>query len=120
MGMAVPSSLIAVQTSVKWEQRGAATASSMFFRSMGGALMVGALGSLLAADLSRSFPPDVVARLLDRSQAGASGPLVSALASAIHLLFVIMAAASGLALVAALLFPGTDPRQMAGAAVTDP
>src|SRR5262249_52345554 len=65
MGMAVPSTLIAVQTSVRWAQRGAATASSMFFRTMGGALMVGALGSILATDLSRSFPPDVVARLLD-------------------------------------------------------
>jgi EmrB/QacA subfamily drug resistance transporter len=120
MGMAVPSSLIAVQTSVKWEQRGAATASSMFFRTMGGAIMVGALGSFLAGDLSRSFPPDVVARLLDRSQPGASGPLLSALASAIHLLFVIMAGASLFALVAALLFPSTDPREMAGAALTEP
>src|SRR5262249_8661765 len=61
MGMSVPSSLIAVQTSVKWDQRGAATASSMFFRTMGGALMVGALGSFLGDDLARSFPPDVVA-----------------------------------------------------------
>jgi EmrB/QacA subfamily drug resistance transporter len=119
MGMAVPSSLIAVQTSVKWEQRGAATASSMFFRSMGGALMVGALGSLLATNLSQSFPPDVVARLLDRSQTNAAGPLVTALASGIHLLFVVMAASSALAFVAALLFPGTDPREMAGAAVPE-
>jgi EmrB/QacA subfamily drug resistance transporter len=119
MGMAVPSSLIAVQTSVKWEQRGAATASSMFFRTMGGALMVGALGSLLAADLSRSYSPDVVARLLDRSQTATSGSLVAALASAIHLLFVVMAGASLLALVAALLFPSTDPREMAGAALPE-
>jgi EmrB/QacA subfamily drug resistance transporter len=119
MGMAVPSTLIAVQTSVRWEQRGAATASSMFFRTMGGALMVGALGSVLAANLMRSFPADVVERLLDRSQPGASGPLVGALASGIHLLFVIMAAASLLALAAALMFPGTDPREMAGAAITE-
>jgi MFS family permease len=120
MGMAVPSTLIAVQTSVGWEQRGAATASSMFFRTMGGALMVGALGSILAANLLRSFPADVVERLLDRSQPGASGPLVGVLASSIHLLFVVMAGASLLAFIAALLFPGTDPREMAGAALTEP
>jgi EmrB/QacA subfamily drug resistance transporter len=91
MGMAVPSTLIAVQTSVRWAERGAATASSMFFRTMGGALMVGALGSVLAANLSR-----------------------------LHLLFVIMAGASIVALVTALLFPSTDPRQMAGAALPEP
>ena len=120
MGMAVPSTLIAVQTSVRWAQRGAATASSMFFRTMGGALMVGTLGSILAANLSRSFPPDVVARLLDRSKGGdASGPLVAALASGIHLLFMIMAAGSFMALAAALLFPRTKPTEMAGAALTE-
>jgi EmrB/QacA subfamily drug resistance transporter len=117
MGMAVPSVLIAVQTSVRWEQRGAATASSLFFRTMGGALMVGALGSILANDLSRSFSPDVVARLLDRSQSTEPPePLVGALASGLHLLFVMMAGASLLALGAALLFPRTDPSEMAGAA----
>jgi EmrB/QacA subfamily drug resistance transporter len=121
MGMAMPSALIAVQTSVRWEQRGAATASSMFFRTMGGSLVVGTLGSILAADLSRSFPPDVVAGLLDRSRpADTSAPLVIALASGIHLLFVIMACASFIAMVAALLFPRTDPVAMAGAAPTGP
>jgi EmrB/QacA subfamily drug resistance transporter len=116
MGMAVPSTLIAVQTSVRWDMRGAATASSMFFRTMGGALMVGALGSVLAAYLARSFSPEVVARMLDRSKPGAaSGPLVAALASGIRFIFGIMAGASVLALGAALFFPRTDPAEMAGA-----
>ena len=41
MGFANTALLIAVQTSVDWSERGIATASTMFFRTMGGAIAVG-------------------------------------------------------------------------------
>jgi hypothetical protein len=123
MGMSVSSSLIAIQTSVRWERRGTATASSIFFRTMGGALAVAAFGSMLGFALAESFPPDVIARVLgpDRAEhAEISGPLVSALAAGIHRLFVIMGAGGVVAFATALLFPATRPTDMAGAMASEP
>ena len=45
--------ILGVQNSVPWGRRGVATASVMFFRTMGGALGVGALGASLSSALSR-------------------------------------------------------------------
>ena len=123
MGMAVSSSLIAVQTSVRWERRGSATASSIFFRTMGGALAVATFGSMLGFELARSFPPEVIARVLgpDRAaHAEIAGPLVGALASGIHQLFVVMSVGGGLAFATALLFPATRPTEMVGAMASEP
>ncbi len=53
LGFAATALLIAVQTSVGWELRGVATASNMFFRTIGGALAIGAMGGVLAARLAR-------------------------------------------------------------------
>jgi EmrB/QacA subfamily drug resistance transporter len=66
LGFANTSLLIAVQTSVAWEQRGIATASTMFFRTVGGALSIGALGGILAATLRRdpSLPVEAASQLL--------------------------------------------------------
>jgi hypothetical protein len=123
MGMAVSSSLIAVQTSVRWERRGQATASSIFFRTMGGALAVAAFGSMLGFELAQSFPPEVIARVLGPERAAhaeIAGPLVGALASGIHQLFVIMGVAGAFAFGAALLFPATRPQEMVGAMASEP
>lgn len=48
LGFANTALLIGVQSSVSWQQRGVATASTMFFRSIGGALAVGFTGRILA------------------------------------------------------------------------
>ena len=123
MGMAVSSSLIAVQTSVRWERRGSATASSIFFRTMGGALAVAVFGSMLGYELARSFPPEVIARVLgaDRdAHAAVTGPLVGALAQGIHELFVIMGIAGVIASGTGLLFPSTRPTEMVGAMASQP
>jgi EmrB/QacA subfamily drug resistance transporter len=66
LGFANTSLLIAVQTSVKWEQRGIATASTMFCRTVGGALSIGALGGILAAALRRdpTLPREAASQLL--------------------------------------------------------
>ncbi|MBX3205458.1 MAG: MFS transporter [Labilithrix sp.] len=51
MGLANTAQVIAVQTSVSFNQRGVATASTMFFRSIGGTIGVGVMGVVLARAL---------------------------------------------------------------------
>lgn len=51
LGFANTALLIAVQTSVGWAERGVATASTLLFRTLGGALAVGVLGEVLGARL---------------------------------------------------------------------
>jgi MFS family permease len=53
MGFANTALLIAVQTSVSWGERGIATASTMFFRTIGGALAISVMGGVLNASLTR-------------------------------------------------------------------
>jgi EmrB/QacA subfamily drug resistance transporter len=65
LGLANTALLIAVQTSVPWEQRGVATASTMFFRTVGGALAIGGLGAVLAAGFAHDPSiPSFAANLL--------------------------------------------------------
>ncbi len=58
--------ILAVQTSVEWTERGAATASTMFFRSMGGTVAVALLGALLKQTLvsNPQLPLDSINALL--------------------------------------------------------
>ncbi len=51
MGFSNSSCLIAVQTGVGFSQRGVATASTVFFRSIGGTISVGVMGVVLAHGL---------------------------------------------------------------------
>jgi MFS family permease len=60
MGVASTALLVGAQSSVGWGQRGVATAINMFSRTMGGALGVGALGSVLAARLGGAVSPEAV------------------------------------------------------------
>jgi MFS family permease len=66
LGLANTALLIAVQTSVEWRQRGVATASTMFARTIGGTLAVGVLGAVLSIALLHdpSIPPDAADQLL--------------------------------------------------------
>ena len=52
MGPTSLSYILAVQNSVDWGRRGAATAAVIFFRTMGGALGVGVLGATLGMSLA--------------------------------------------------------------------
>jgi len=47
--------LLAVQNAVPWSRRGVATSSVQFFRSIGGAIMVAALGAVLNAHLAHEL-----------------------------------------------------------------
>lgn len=110
MGLANTALLIAVQESVSWQERGVATASAMFFRSIGGAISVGALGALLAA----SFGPDVPTALLNKvvgPEHGRDLPMATLallsreLDAGLVRVFQVIAGLSVIAVVASFFFP---------------
>jgi EmrB/QacA subfamily drug resistance transporter len=114
MGFSNTPLVIAVQTSVGFSQRGVATASTMFFRNIGGTVAVGVMGVLLARTLlagaaREAGGAELVARILgpDRRNVDASvlasisGDLALGIA---HVMALVSALAIGAALVA-WLFP---------------
>jgi MFS family permease len=108
MGLTSTAIIIALQSSVGWEQRGVVTAATMFARTMGGALGVGGLGALLAARLGARVNPDTVSALLDphqRETALAMPGVIEALGSALDPIFWGSAIAAALALVTVLAHP---------------
>lgn len=52
MGFSTTAFIVGIQSRVEWEQRGAATASNLFVRSLGGTIWVAALGSVVNAIVS--------------------------------------------------------------------
>lgn len=108
MGLANTAIIIGFQASVGWEQRGVVTAATMFARTMGGALGVGALGALLAARLGTSLSPELVSGLLDpdgRDAVLTQPGVVDALGAALDPLFWAGAIAAALALLIVLAHP---------------
>lgn len=112
MGFANTAILIVIQSSVPWERRGIATASSMFSRTIGATLAVGAMGALLS-NVVRSeahVSPEVMQNILVRG-AGASidvaegARLTAALSHGLGLVFWANAALGVVGIVAAIFFP---------------
>ena len=106
LGFANTALLIAVQTSVEWRQRGVATASTMFARTIGGTLAVGALGGILTATLlsNGSVPLEAADQLLGPAHGTGLEPAVlralsASLQSGLGMVFWVIA---GIALAAAL------------------
>jgi len=114
LGLANTPMIIAVQTSVAWNRRGVATASTMFFRTIGGTIAVGVLGGVLAAALSGgAATPDQVEQLLGPERGLLDPALVGAVAGALQggmtRLFWAAAGITGLALGTGLAFPKVVP-----------
>lgn len=117
MGLSATAMLIAVQNSVGWSQRGVATALVQFSRTIGGAVGVAVLGTLLTAQLtSRLSGLDTSLQganaLLDEDVRAGLAPdmlhfLSTALASSLHVVFLTML---GLAIAAAVLVVLFFPR----------
>jgi EmrB/QacA subfamily drug resistance transporter len=112
LGFANTALLIAVQTSVEWRQRGVATASTMFARTIGGTLAVGVLGAVLSSALlqDRSVPAGAADRLLGPEHGvGLDPDVVRALAASLEGgLETVFWSIAGIALAAAvtsLFFP---------------
>lgn len=110
MGLASTALLIVVQSAVPWEKRGVATASSMFSRTIGGTLAVGALGALLArvVGAEADVAPEVMQSILlgEASPALAdSARLTGAIAHGVSLIFTSIAALGVVASAVAFFFP---------------
>jgi MFS family permease len=110
LGIANPPLLIAVQTSVAWNRRGVATASTLFFRTIGGTLAVGLLGGVLANALARAGAQrELVEKLLGPERgaldASAVAPIAEALQGAMGIVFWSCAAIACTAFAVVLAFP---------------
>ncbi len=123
LGFSQTAVMIAVQTSVGWEQRGVATASTLFFRSIGSTLGVGALGAVLAATFRRSMSSvseETVNRMLgpERSQIDPAvlHSLGTTLQEGLTTIFWAVAAIGVAGFVAGLFFPSISLRPAAAPA----
>jgi EmrB/QacA subfamily drug resistance transporter len=127
--------LIAIQNSVPWNQRGVATASSQFARSIGGAVGVSAMGAVLNAQLASQLLAKGInlSSIADPGQPGHSltvssllrpetraalpadlvARLVGPLGDALHLVFLIIVAVTVSGLLAAWWLPGGKVRPQA-------
>jgi MFS family permease len=110
MGPSSLSQILAVQSAVPWGRRGAATAAVMFFRTMGGAIMVAIFGAELAFGLSRRLADtsgvDVAAALRPETHARLSPVTLAvvqqALGQSLRDVFLLMSALAALSVVCAL------------------
>ena len=85
LGFANTPLVIAVQSSVPWNRRGVATASTMFSRSIGGTLAVGVLGAVLGAALAAGgAPPGAADKLLGPERLFLPPALVRSLSGALQ------------------------------------
>lgn len=107
MGFTLTAQILAVQSSVTMSERGVATATNLFARSMGGALGAGALGAVFAAALGERLPADTVAALLDPHRRGeiATSAISDALAAGLAPIFQVAAALGLAALVVSFFYP---------------
>jgi EmrB/QacA subfamily drug resistance transporter len=110
LGTSNPPLLIAVQTSVPWNRRGVATASTLFFRTIGGTLSVGLLGTVLANALTGAGADrGLVEKLLGPERLALDPAAVAAvsgtLQSAMAIVFWAGAAIACAAFVSVLAFP---------------
>jgi MFS family permease len=102
---------LSVQNAVDWDQRGVATSSVQFFRTIGGSIAVAALGAVLNGYLDRVASGGVDANaLLDPATRGRLAPEVlvqasAALASGLGTIFFILIVLSVLAIGVGLAFP---------------
>jgi len=110
LGLANTPLIIAVQSSVSWKQRGVATASTMFSRSIGGTMAVGVLGGVLAAALAAGgAPPGSVDKLLGPDRSLLPPALVQSLSGTLQggmeRIFLAVAVIAFAGFAASLLFP---------------
>ena len=116
MGFLSTPYLLAVQNAVPWHQRGVATSSVQFFRTIGGAIAVAALGAMLnvhlARDLTGDLDPNVALNPALRAQAPpeALQGLVSALDGGLGSIYLVMAGLAFLGIGVGFLFPGGSAR----------
>jgi MFS family permease len=103
--------LLAVQNAVPWHRRGVATGAVQFFRTIGGAISVAALGAVLNAHLAAGTPAGVDVNVVMhpdyRAEVPAEvlGELIAALGRGLASVYVIMAAVAVAMIAVAFAFP---------------
>jgi EmrB/QacA subfamily drug resistance transporter len=108
MGFCNTTYMVSVQSSVPWQQRGAATSSTMFLRFLGQSLGTAIFGAALTAGLQWRTPDaaGVLDRLMTaRGPSAELTPLVDLLAGAMRGAFLVTAVLAALALALALAYP---------------
>ena len=110
--------MLGVQNAVPWNRRGVATSSVQFFRNIGGAVAVAALGALMSSRLERMAGRGIdVNAALDPALRSRLAPqalhqLTSALLHGLQAVFIALAALSVASLGVALLFPRGSTRSL--------
>ncbi len=115
-GLSSVATVIAVQESAAWNERGVATASTMFFRTIGGALSVGAMGSIVATAVAAHTSPELMNDLLGPEHGKNLSKevlltLSNDLASGTSRAFLIVLGLGFVAAVAGFMFPKTAPKR---------
>lgn len=132
LGFTATSYLVSVQNAVPWGRRGVATSSIVFFRTIGGVILVALMGALLNFSLDDRYDAAVerasdgderLAGLLSDPNAlleptlraeipsGAYDELASSLAASLSPVFWALLAIGAGAVLAALLFPAGDAKK---------
>lgn len=109
MGLSNIALMLGVQSAVGMAERGVATGVTLFARSIGNAVAVGALGAMLSAGLSGVVAPSVVEKLLSREGRGSVGGELAAAGALLgdevgKVLWAVFGLAA-LAFLASLAFP---------------
>ena len=132
MGFTMPSVVISVQNAVEWRHRGIATASTQFFRTIGGAIGVAIMGAILTSSMAsrltdiEGVPDGATAdRLLTSSQREGLAPEVlvamqRALAGSLHEIFYVVVLAAIMAFAIILFFPRGRAQDLAAGATGQP
>jgi MFS family permease len=120
MGLANTALVISVQESATHAERGVATASTLFFRTIGGAVIVGALGALLASLLLGKIPAHMLDDLLGPEHGKTIAPDLlreyqGTIAHAMKPVFGVISVLGFGAFIAGLWFPNVAPKR-----TTDP
>jgi EmrB/QacA subfamily drug resistance transporter len=103
--------MLGVQNAVPWNRRGVATSSVQFFRSMGGAVAVAALGALLNARVAATAGPGTSANsILEPALRARLAPetlerLTNALLGGLQSVFIALAVLAVAGFLVSLLFP---------------
>jgi EmrB/QacA subfamily drug resistance transporter len=111
--------LLAVQNAVPRHQRGVATSSVQFFRTIGGSISVAALGAVLNGHLAdrlvEGVDPNLALNPDTRGQIPAEhlANLTDALSGGLGKVYMVMAALAALGIGVAFLFPGGSARSHA-------
>src|SRR5690606_33015516 len=102
--------LVSVQSAVPWQRRGVATSSQQFFRTIGGAVALAALGAVLNMRLAERGVTDLAQRAMQpATRAALTADEVArasaGLADGLHRIYLVLALVAVASVGVALIFP---------------